>query len=68
MVKSFKFIVKTMVLEGLAGCVHERKCIKKYIKNEIKSFPKSVENRCENDARKSDAKIMENGANMESKR
>ena len=31
-------------------------------------FQKMVEDRCENDARKSDARIMENGAKMESKR
>ena len=44
--------------------MRERKIYKK-TQNEIKSFPKSVENRCENDARKSDAKIMENDAQCE---
>ena len=57
-----------MVFEGLAGCVRERKIYQKHTNNGINSFPKSVENRCENDSRKSDAEIMGNGANMESKR
>ena len=29
--------------------------------------PKAMRNRCENDARKSDAKITKNGGNMETK-
>ena len=52
-----------MFFEGLAGCVRERKNIKKHINNEIESFPKSVENRCENDSRKSDA--LNNGNRCE---
>ena len=68
MVKPFKFIVTTILFESLAGCVRERKTYQKHIKHEIRSFPKSVEKRRENDARKSYAKIMENGANMDSKR
>ena len=33
MVKSFEFIVNTIVLEGFAGCVRERKKVSKNIKN-----------------------------------
>ena len=32
------------------------------------SIPNSIQNQCENDAQKNDAKIKENGANMDSKR
>ena len=42
--------------------------MKKTQKMTSKSVPKSMKNRCEHDARKSDARIMENGAEMESKR
>ena len=37
-------------------------------KHDTNSILKSVNNQCENDAPKSDAKIMENGAKMESER
>ena len=68
MVKSLKFIVtiSSLFSEGLTGCVRERKMYQKQTQI-LKSFPTS-ENRCENDARKSDAEIMDNDANMESKR
>ena len=57
-----------MFFEGLAGCVRERKMYQTHIKNEIKFFSKSIENRYGTDARESDAKIIENGVNTESKR
>ena len=50
------------------GCVRERKMYKQLIKHDIKALPISVENLCENDARTSDAEIIESCANMESKR
>ena len=68
MVKSFKFIVKTNVFDKYAGCVRERKRYQTTPIMRSNSFPKSITNRCENDARKSDSTIMEEGANMESKR
>ena len=67
MAKSFQFIVKAMIFEGLSGCVRERNMYQKHIKHEIKSFPNSVENRCEKDARKNDVKMMENCAKIDSK-
>ena len=38
MVKSFKFIVKTMVLEGLANCVREKKMYQNSIQMDTKSM------------------------------
>ena len=42
--------------------------IKKTLTMKPKSISKSITDRCENDARTSDAQMMENGANMESQR
>jgi len=42
MVKSYKFIVKTMVFEGLTGCVREQRFHQKYIKIEAKSILKPM--------------------------
>ena len=39
MVRSFEFIVTTMVLKGLAGCVRERKRYQTNIKNDTKINP-----------------------------
>ena len=58
MVKSLKFIVKTNVFEGLAGCVRERKRYHKTSKMIPKSNTKSMTNPCKIHARKSDAKNM----------
>ena len=72
MVKSFKFIAKTMAFEGFAGCVCERKSYQINIENESKIHPEiilnSIQSRCENDAQKSDAKMMENYANTDPQR
>ena len=35
MVESYKFIVKTMVFEGLTGCVREQRFHQKYIKIKV---------------------------------
>ena len=40
MVKSFNFVVKTLLFEGLAGCVLERKGYPKNIKNETEAHTK----------------------------
>ena len=39
MVNSLKFIAKTIVVEGFAGCVRERKGYQRNIKNESKIHP-----------------------------
>ena len=39
MVKSYKFIVKTMVFEGLTGCVREQGFHQTCIKNKSKIHP-----------------------------
>ena len=65
MVKSFKFIVKTMVFEGLAGCVREQKGIRQTSNMKPESIYKSIQNRCEHDAQKKDAKRMENCAKID---
>ena len=56
MVNSFKFIVKTNVFEGLAGCTRERKGYQTNIKNDTKS----TQNLCKIDAWKRHAQIMQN--------
>jgi hypothetical protein len=42
MVKPYKFIVKTMVFEGLTGCLREQRFHQKYIKIEAKSILKPM--------------------------
>ena len=67
MVKSCKFIVKTMVFEGLAGCVRECKRCQKTSKMITSSIPKSIKNQCRTYARKGDAQVMENEWKMNAK-
>ena len=50
-----------------AKCANGR-CMKTHQKIRQISIPKSIQNRCEKDAQTSDAKIMENCANMDSRR
>ena len=68
MVKSLKRVVKTLVVEGLAGYVRERKRYQTNIQNESKIHLESIQNQCENDAQKSDAKMVENCAKMDAER
>ena len=44
MVKSFKFIVKTMVFEGLTGCVREQKMYQNNIQTDTNIHAKIDEN------------------------
>ena len=67
--KIIQIIVKTYYFVGLTGSVCERKRYQTNINNENK-FTSNIDKkqRCGNDAPKSDANLMENCANMESKR
>ena len=66
MFKNIEFQYKTMFFQVFAGCVRERnKGIKNTWNMRAKSIPESINIRCENGARKRDAKMMENGANMD---
>ena len=60
MVKSFKFIVKAMVFEGLTGCVREQKMYQNRIQMDTKIHAKMDENRSRNYVRKSNANNLEN--------
>ena len=68
MVKSYKFIVKTMVFEGLTGCVREQGFHQKFIKNKSKIHPeidvKSIVIR----GRKMDAQNNGKASKMDSER
>ena len=56
MVESYKFIVKTMVFEGLTGCVREQRFHQKCIKNKSKIHPEIVVKPIGIRVRKRDAK------------
>ena len=59
MVKTFTFIIKVMVFEGLAGCVRERKRYQTNIKHDTKIHSKIYEKSMQNVCSKSDAKNIE---------
>ena len=54
-----------MVSEGFTSCVRERKRYQNTINKYTEIDHKSMKNQCRIDARKSDAKIMEKGAEMD---
>ena len=60
MVKSCKFIVKTMVFEGLTGCVREQKMYQHSIQMDTKIHAKLMKNRSRRYVRKSNANNSEN--------
>ena len=60
MVKSFNFIVKTIVFEGLTGCVREQKMYQDSIQMDAEIHAKVDENRSRNYVRKSNANNSEN--------
>ena len=68
MVKSYKSIVKTMVFEGLTGCLREQGFHQQYIKNKSKIHPeinvKSIGIR----VRKMDVQNNGKASKMDSKR
>ena len=69
-VKAGESIIETFVLKFLVlqiACANG-KCNKNTSIMKPNSIPKSIANPFENDARKSDAKMKENCANMESKK
>ena len=60
MCKNTQIIVKTMFLKVVHFACANGKGIKKTSNMRPKSILKSIQNRCENNAQKSDAKMMEN--------
>ena len=66
--QSFKFIVITLVFEGLAGCVRERKSYQQNIKIDTLIHPKSMIKQCRIYARERDARMIEHVWKMEAKR
>ena len=62
--KTIQIHYNTMVLKGFAGCMRERKKVQKQTSTIVLQLISTlITNRCENDARESDAKIMENDSN-----
>ena len=59
MCKNLEFFVKTIVVEGFAGCVRERKRYHESIKNDNKILSILIRNQCNTYARTSDAKNIE---------
>ena len=62
--KLCKSNVKTNVFEGFANWMQDDGNQQKYFKKYIKTLPKLMTNPCKTDARKRNAKNMENDANM----
>ena len=60
MVKSFKLIVKTMVWEGLTGCVREQNMYQNSIQMDTEIHAEIEENRNRNYVRKRNANNSEN--------
>ena len=60
MVNSLQFIVKTMLVEGLTGCVREQKMYQNSIQINTQIHTKIDENRSRNYVRKSIANSSEN--------
>ena len=65
-VKSFEFILKTNILEGLAACA-DGKVANKISTIIHESISNSVEKQCRIYARKNDANMMEDGWKMDAK-
>ena len=67
-VKICKIIVNKCIFKGVAVCVSERKKYQTTSNIIAKIIPKSITTQCENNAQTSDAKMMENGANIDPQR
>ena len=57
--------MEIIAFEGLAGCVRERKRYQQTFKNDTPIHRKSMNNRCRSYARKCDAQVVGQNANMD---